>query len=427
MSENVLLGFTDAKITKKDLQYLNNESNYLGYNERSIDSRDTFLLCSKCIAQKTDTILHFLLQIYCPVDEDFHRTLLVYQCSKCGNFDIFRTMKRYSEEPQEIGDKGDGDKKTDLFGEQDDWGGKEDDWGASGGDLDPFDENEVDTVDDWGNSGENQCSSSKTELFSKRLDPYHYDPNSQILKSKIPIKNRFREFTPFYVSVETEAVIYGKGVLCLDDDDDEDQMGSSYSSNYSQTSKSTSVSQIIPQTLNSDQEMETLTVNLGKLGNETTPETESATSNYNNMTKGGVEQYEKLSVQHGDLSFYKFSEYLKKCPEQILRYSCKRSLNAAIPFNNKAMVLLENAKKHRPKCKYCGSETKFEMQLLPRLQDELLEDDVRCKQNRVLEDNLPDFGSVYIFTCVKSCWNEDENDDQLRLEVEPLVVVDTLR
>jgi len=293
--------------------------------------------------------------------------------------------------------------------------------------LDPFGADE--TTDDWGNSEEIQASSSKTVLVDKRLDPYCPDPNSQILKSRIPIKNRFREFTPFYVSVETEAVIYGKGNLCLDDDDDEDQMGSSYSSTYSQSSKSTSISQStnIPQTLNSDPELETLTINLRKLGNETTPETESANNNYNQMTKGGVEQYEKLSVQHGDLSFYKFSEYLKKCPEQILRYSCKRSLNAAIPFNNKAMVLLENAKKNRPKCKYCGSDTKFEMQLLPRLQDELLEDDVRCKQNRVLEDNLPDFGSVYIFTCVKSCWNEDENDDQLRLEVEPLVVVDTLR
>ena len=57
------------------------------------------------------------------------------------------------------------------------------------------------------------------------------------------------------------------------------------------------------------------------------------------------------------------------------------------------------------------------MQLLPRLQDDLLEDDVRCKQSRPLQDSLPDYGSVYIFTCSKSCWNEDENDAGLILPI----------
>ena len=343
MSEHVLLGFTDTKILKKELFEINNEYNFLGFHDRTVEDRECFRFCSKCIEVKSEEIvLHFLLQIYCPVDDDFHRTLLVYQCRICGNFDVFRHMKRYQNSND--GEEPENQNENELFGENNDWGGD--------GDLDNF--GKYGENDDWGDTGDiwgdseptpfektpaNSKSTPKTtSKLSKKLDPYVSEKNLQILKSKIPHKERFREFLPYYISVETEASCYGKGALCLDDDDDEDGMASSFSSNVSSnisTSKSTIDSSRNHSEGNIDNDLESITMNFGKLGTETLTEV----NNYNDITKGGVEKYEKLSVSHGDLNFYKFAEYVKKCPDQILRYSCNRSFSTAIPFNNKAQIL----------------------------------------------------------------------------------------
>ena len=109
-------------------------------------------------------------------------------------------------------------------------------------------------------------------------------------------------------------------------------------------------------------------------------------------------------------------------PEQILRYSSTRSISHAIAFNEKSKNLLKNIE-NTQKCPNCDSKVKFELQIFPNLQNDLIEDE--SKDGEFLKTGMPDFGSVYVFTCGRDCW--DEENDEFRLEVAPMVVVDSLK
>ncbi|XP_033105496.1 programmed cell death protein 2-like isoform X2 [Anneissia japonica] len=59
-------------------------------------------------------------------------------------------------------------------------------------------------------------------------------------------------------------------------------------------------------------------------------------------------------------------------------------------------------------CKYCGSKMTFELQLMPSL--------VRLLQDQSNPDKTVEFGVILVYTCSKSCWQEDD-DASCRNEV----------
>ena len=81
MSEDVLLGFADGRIKSENIPTLTHNSNYLGHGP-SWDSSNAAIqvphpLCEKCAESNLEVALHFVVQIYCPIDDEFHRTLCV--------------------------------------------------------------------------------------------------------------------------------------------------------------------------------------------------------------------------------------------------------------------------------------------------------------------------------------------------------------
>ncbi|XP_046578632.1 LOW QUALITY PROTEIN: programmed cell death protein 2-like [Haliotis rubra] len=108
--------------------------------------------------------------------------------------------------------------------------------------------------------------------------------------------------------------------------------------------------------------------------------------------KGGkksasVEKYEKTELKHGDKCFHKFMKRIKRCPEQVIRYYLG---GTPLPISASPMV-------PRP-CPVCGAARVFELQLVPSLVPYLCQEK---EQGPVLE-----FGTVLVYTCSRSCWEE---------------------
>merc|ERR1711976_82905 len=186
MSESVLIGFCDGRVPKKQLDQLTNESNFIGYQDSTLRAREHLHLCGKCLeTRNTSCILHFLLQIYCPLEASFHRTLLIYQCSARGNFEVFRYLKRLETESQNKTDSGMFAEESGAvgFGEDDAWGDDdEDDWGC---------ENEE--TDAWGDD-EPKSTPKTLKTGDKKSDSYFQDDRLVKRKNLVPVKNRYREF-----------------------------------------------------------------------------------------------------------------------------------------------------------------------------------------------------------------------------------------
>merc|ERR1711892_45395 len=114
-------------------------------------------------------------------------------------------------------------------------------------------------------------------------------------------------------------------------------------------------------------------------------------------SKTGSDTYEKSVPSHGDEFFHKFISVIQNNPGQILRYG-RESQNPPL--------LLRPLLEEKHTCSHCGSESIFEMQLLPSLVAQL---SVAGLEGAPLE-----FGTVLIMACQKSCWSD--TSDQLRFE-----------
>ncbi|XP_071100205.1 programmed cell death protein 2-like [Haliotis cracherodii] len=109
--------------------------------------------------------------------------------------------------------------------------------------------------------------------------------------------------------------------------------------------------------------------------------------------KGGkkstsAEKYEKTELKHGDKCFHKFMKRIKRCPEQVIRYH-----HGGSPLPISASPLAP-----RP-CPACGAARVFELQLVPSLVSFLCQNK---EQGPVVE-----FGTVLVYTCSSSCWQEE--------------------
>ncbi|XP_034174091.1 programmed cell death 2 like trus [Osmia lignaria lignaria] len=101
------------------------------------------------------------------------------------------------------------------------------------------------------------------------------------------------------------------------------------------------------------------------------------------------EKYEKGIPMHGDEMFHNFISQIQKNPGQLLRYS----------RDNSAPLILYPISGYVGKCQHCGSEMTFEVQILPTLISKLI------LQPRTEKNFQIEFGTVLIYTCVRSCWS----------------------
>lgn len=104
--------------------------------------------------------------------------------------------------------------------------------------------------------------------------------------------------------------------------------------------------------------------------------------------KGEGEKYEKSAFQKQDTVFHKFLKRISLCHEQILRYSWN---------GNPLYMSSPDAASQPPSCPHCGAQRVFEFQLMPAL--------VAMLQGSKT-DMLLEFGTILIFTCERSCWEE---------------------
>ncbi|XP_012252253.2 programmed cell death protein 2-like [Athalia rosae] len=110
------------------------------------------------------------------------------------------------------------------------------------------------------------------------------------------------------------------------------------------------------------------------------------------QTDTTLEKYEKGIPVHGDEMFHDFMSRLQMNPGQILRYS--RDGNAALlPYPIGGTV---------GRCKHCGEQMTFELQILPTIIPKL-------KLNTQQEQDFQiEFGTVLIHTCSRSCWSSTD-------------------
>jgi len=110
------------------------------------------------------------------------------------------------------------------------------------------------------------------------------------------------------------------------------------------------------------------------------------------------EVYEKSRPSHGDELVHKFVLRVQQTfPEQLIRYHRESS----------SPLLLQPLKGKLPLCQHCGSILVYEMQLMPHLSRRLTLPDFPDNPNPL------DLGTVIIFTCSISCWNNQEGSDSL--------------
>ncbi|XP_015522631.2 programmed cell death protein 2-like [Neodiprion pinetum] len=109
-------------------------------------------------------------------------------------------------------------------------------------------------------------------------------------------------------------------------------------------------------------------------------------------TDTALEKYEKGIPIHGDEMFHDFMSRLQMNPGQILRYS--RDNNAVLlPYPMAGSV---------GRCKHCGEEITFELQILSTVIPKLK---LATQQE---QDFQIEFGTVLIYTCLRSCWSSTD-------------------
>ncbi|XP_078036198.1 programmed cell death 2 like trus [Augochlora pura] len=101
------------------------------------------------------------------------------------------------------------------------------------------------------------------------------------------------------------------------------------------------------------------------------------------------EKYEKGIPMHGDEMFHNFVSRIQKSPGQLLRYS----------RDNSASLLLYPISGCVGKCRHCGGEMIFEVQILSTLISKLILQPCTEKNFQI------EFGTVLIYTCLRSCWS----------------------
>ncbi|KAH0951038.1 hypothetical protein HN011_010586 [Eciton burchellii] len=105
-----------------------------------------------------------------------------------------------------------------------------------------------------------------------------------------------------------------------------------------------------------------------------------------------LEKYEKGIPKHGDEMFHNFICKIQRNPGQLLRYS----------RDNSAPLLLYPLSGCIGKCRHCGDEMTFELQILPTIIPKLI---LNPRNERNSAPFQIEFGTILIYTCIRSCWS----------------------
>ncbi|XP_012271287.1 programmed cell death protein 2-like [Orussus abietinus] len=118
-----------------------------------------------------------------------------------------------------------------------------------------------------------------------------------------------------------------------------------------------------------------------------------AESDSSKDTDTSAEKYEKGIPLHGDEMFHNFLCRIQRNPGHILRYA----------RDNNAALLLYPMGGCVGRCKHCGDEMIFELQVLPTIIPKLK---LNMKSDHTFQI---EFGTILIFTCVRSCWSSTDS------------------
>jgi len=386
--------------------------------------------------------MKLICQIYCPLSGSrFHRTLYLFACvnrncwNRPGSWIALRAQAVCQE--AEAVEETNGAKKDDLFELNDEWDDDEDDWGAEEVIKD------VVHVDTQRSNGSAAAESSRSSVCPPLYTANTLKMTGESSDEEESMSNESSGRNSVSGDVE-DAMAVDENVL-LDDDVEEskkmlEEMRKGSAASLSVTSAASSsrsptsflcFDPFYVACVEEEAEIRSaLDVKVEKLlteykKREGDPEDEQFLDQLrdgcrlDSGKKGGaaggkksagggsaaggqLEKYEKGMPKHGDLIFQHFVEVLSAFPSQILRYSWSGTPLLMSPLSGASDVQT---------CHSCGAKRVFEMQLLPTLLHFLKCDrsggDATGAGDAVLNHPLVDFGTVLVFSCEKSCWNEE--------------------
>lgn len=126
------------------------------------------------------------------------------------------------------------------------------------------------------------------------------------------------------------------------------------------------------------------------------------------MVDGGADGYEKVKPKHGDVAFHKYLSVINKNPGQVLRYS--RDVHHTPLFLSGKPALSELPRT----CLHCNGPVVCEVQLLPTLIPSLKlnGEEEGAAGLMASAPSVLEFGNVLIYTCLKSCWMQEQTTNQ---------------
>ncbi|XP_055642383.1 programmed cell death protein 2-like isoform X2 [Toxorhynchites rutilus septentrionalis] len=426
----VLLGYEDEPITEKDKPYLNHTVNKIGGVPNWPSSEIAIAPCPLCGQNRS-----LIMQIYAPLENSqFHRTLYIFAClnAPCSTQSQSWICVRAQALEKSPVDSEAGLKASNQVVKNTasniSWCSGADDWdddGASAaitymrvdtenipdlaneenGNIIRYEPSRISDEDDESNSLENDPVPGFGKL---RVDEKNANgaaaqdiivDNPYACKATAEIEGMEEGVilveTP--VSPKRDLIALLKQPQIIPRDVINLTLSSSYISVDEERSSSPNISDHVRELLQEYQKKEEV---------KTSPDSPvgQGIASGGQPAIGEQELYEKDAIIHGDTMFHSFLTKLQKNPGQILRYS-----------RNAQPVLIAPLKEVlSPRCQHCGSELICEVQILPTLIDKL--------RLEATGDRVPiDFGTILIWTCMKSCWDTPD-----RMRTEMLVSIHTM-
>ncbi|XP_067937036.1 programmed cell death protein 2-like [Watersipora subatra] len=367
------LGFIDEPISSEC--QIDSKTSKIG-GKAVVDGGEKIEL--QCEACRSSTC-RLVCQIYCPVDQVFHRTLYVFCCPSpvCHRSGVgWRILRTQTPIPSptcnhhlkanhfNAADKlgGWGDESSDNWGAvaADDWSdGKPDDWSDG-------------KPNDWRNGKPNDWSDEKPSDWCDGKTNDWGNPDGMMSVDVRPgksLKDKSESITTSMVDVEK--LLQSVEGLIIDN-----REIASYDSYYISVAEEDQFTDEKSLTNLERQFMEEFEQQISGSDKRKSGRQKSAAS----------ETYEKTQVAHGNRIFYKFTKTLSKSPKQIIRYSYGGSPLIMAPLDGQNVT----------RCSRCGAARMFELQLMPALLQSLSVG----SQSASL-----DIGTVIVFSCSQSCWS----------------------
>ncbi|RZF49093.1 hypothetical protein LSTR_LSTR008379 [Laodelphax striatellus] len=123
----------------------------------------------------------------------------------------------------------------------------------------------------------------------------------------------------------------------------------------------------------------------------------------------GGEKYERSIPAHGDKMFHSFLCRIQSNPGQLLRY-CRDGGSPLFLYPPLDVPV---------RCRYCQGELVFELQILPTIISRLR---LMTSATGVDQGEHLEFGSVFLFSCRRSCWTLGDSfrEEQLYIQIEKI-------